>query len=84
MPTPWATGGCSIGLAIFVAVASLAEGVMWPAERRLQAVVTAAGTGSGPAPEASGSATDAATLERSATLALVLLVAAIVVMVAQP
>ncbi len=77
-------GWVLIGLAIFVAVAALAEGVMWPAERRLQTVVTAAGTGSDPAPEAPPVPADAATLERSATLALVLLLAAIVVMIAQP
>jgi hypothetical protein len=79
------------GLVIFVALAFLAEGVLWPAERRLQHAVAAAGT---PAvdldavptpPQPFGTVTaDAARMERAASGALVLLVAATVLMIAQP
>src|SRR5271168_1413310 len=34
-------GWVLVGLALFVSVACLAEGVLWPAERRLQAAVSA-------------------------------------------
>jgi uncharacterized membrane protein len=78
------------GLVLFVALGLLAEGVLWPAERRLQHAVAAAGTPA-PGPEAatspalSGAATtDAARMERAASGALVLLVAATVLMIAQP
>ena len=72
------------GLALFAAIALLGEGVMWPAERRLQAAVTAAGTASGPSDALASMGGDATLLARSATVALVLLLAATVVMVAQP
>jgi hypothetical protein len=74
------------GLALFVALALVAEGVLWPTERRLQHAVTAAGTPAagpgdrGPEPVAA----DAARMERAAVGALVLLVVATVLMVAQP
>ena len=50
----YSDGWVTIGLGVWVAVAFVAEGVLWPAERRLQEVVatresaggTAAGTGS--------------------------------------
>ncbi len=79
-----------IGMVLFVAVALLAEGVLWPAERRLQQAVAAtgtpvAGTLSLPPPVKSGAVTtDAARMERAASGALVLLVAATVLMIAQP
>jgi uncharacterized membrane protein len=76
----WVLGG----LALFVAVAVLAEGVMWPAERRLQRTVAAVGPGLDPTPEAASLRADAVMLERSAILVLVLLAVAVVVMVAQP
>jgi hypothetical protein len=68
------------GLVIFVTIAFLAEGVLWPAERRLQRAVSAAGTAA-----LSGSVTaDAARMERAASGALVLLIGATVLMIAQP
>jgi hypothetical protein len=68
------------GLVLFVAIAFLAEGVLWPAERRLQQAVSAAGTAA-----LSGSVTaDAARMERAASGALVLLIGATVLMIAQP
>jgi uncharacterized membrane protein len=72
------------GLVLFVLLAVVAEVAMWPAERRLQHALTAVGTGSDPAPTAPTLRVDAATLERSAVVVLVLLVAGIVVMIAQP
>jgi hypothetical protein len=79
------------GLVIFVALAVLAEGVLWPAERRLQHAVAAAGTPATgldavpPPPEPLGTIkADAARMERAASGALVLLVAATVLMIAQP
>jgi uncharacterized membrane protein len=75
----WVLGG----LVLFVVLAVVAEVVMWPAERRLQQALAAVGTGSDPAPAPTLQA-DAATLERSATVVLVLLLAGTVVMIAQP
>jgi hypothetical protein len=82
------------GLALFVALALVAEVVLWPAERRLQHAVAAAGTlapriatstGIAPRPESTGAMTaDAARMERAASGALVLLVVATVLMIAQP
>ncbi len=77
-------GWVLVGLALFVAVALLAEGVMWPAERRLQAAVAALETATGTFPEAQSMAGDATLMVRAAGGALVLLVAGMVVMVAQP
>lgn len=83
----WVLGG----LFLFVALAFLAEGVLWPAERRLQLAVAAAGTpAAGPEaatvrPASSEAVTaDAARMERAASGALVLLVVATVLMIAQP
>jgi hypothetical protein len=72
------------GLALFVAVAVLAEGVMWPAERRLQAAVTAAGLADGSLRDTNSMGRDAATMVRAAGAVLALLVVGTVVMVAQP
>ncbi len=76
----WVLGG----LALFVAVALLAEGVMWPAERRLQTAVDSAGTTAGPVPDADSMESDASSMARAAGSALVLLVVAVVIMIAQP
>jgi uncharacterized membrane protein len=76
----WVLGG----LALFVVVALLAEGVMWPAERRLQMAVDSAGTTGGPLPGAGAMEGDATSMARAAGAALVLLVVAVVVMIAQP
>ena len=97
------------GVALFVAMAAVGEGVLWPAERRLQAAVTAMapgadgmtdggtgaagglGGGAGNGATAGTAATvggadigDATAVARSAEVALLLLVAGMVVMVAQP
>lgn len=75
----WVLGG----LVIFVAFALVAEGALWPAERRLQVILAADGSTAAPPPTAS--------CERHATMmvwaagaALVLLLAGLVIMVAQP
>ncbi len=72
------------GLALFAAVALLSEGVLWPAERRLQAAVAVAGPSTAPLPETGSVEGDATLMVRSAGVALVLLTAGMVVMVAQP
>ncbi len=86
----WVLGG----VALFAAVALVAEGVLWPAERRLQSAVAAVTSGPVPAgfagPRADPGADlgamsgDAAVMARAANVALVLLVAGVVLMVAQP
>ncbi|HUE07332.1 MAG TPA: hypothetical protein VMP41_07880 [Acidimicrobiales bacterium] len=80
-----------IGLVLFVAVALLAESVLWPTERRLQHAVAAAGTpAAGPDPvppsldESETVTTDAARMEQAASVVLVLLLVATVLMIAQP
>jgi len=81
----WVLGG----VALFVGVALLGEGVLWPAERRLQRAVTAAGAAD-VAGATQGSVSDAAafrdarTMRRAGGAVLVLLVAGMVLMVAQP
>jgi len=70
------------GIALFVALALVGEGALWPAERRLQAAVAAAGEG--PLADVAASSRDATTMARAATAALVLLAAGTVLMVAQP
>jgi hypothetical protein len=76
----WVLGG----LAIFGAVALLAEGVLWPAEQRLQTGLTARDDSS-PSPSHDASlGHDATAMSRSAATALVLLVAGTILMVAQP
>jgi uncharacterized membrane protein len=79
-----ADGWVLAGLALFVLLAVVAEVFLWPAERRLQHTVAAVGPGSDLAPAAPALQADAATLEHSATVVLLLLVAGIVVMIAQP
>jgi uncharacterized membrane protein len=73
----WVLGG----LALFAGVALVGEGVMWPAERRLQAALTSTDV---PPPIDRSLNRDAAAMTRAATAALVLLVAGTVLMVAQP
>jgi uncharacterized membrane protein len=46
----FADGWVSMGMAVWAAVAIAAESVLWPAERRLQEVVAARGTGDGQDP----------------------------------
>jgi uncharacterized membrane protein len=73
------------GLAIFVTVALLGEGVIWPAERRIAGVLAEPdGTAGDAVDAASVSESDAVALARSARLALALLLVGIVIMIAQP
>jgi uncharacterized membrane protein len=75
-------GWVTAGLAIFVLVVLLAEGALWPAERRLQASLVPYGAGGTPLEPTVRR--DLRTMTRSATAALVLLIAGSVLMVAQP
>ncbi len=72
------------GLALFVAVALLAEGVMWPAERRLQPVLGSLDAQAGAPSGADALARDAASMARAAEGVLALLVIGVVLMIAQP
>jgi uncharacterized membrane protein len=72
----WVMGG----LAIFVVVALLAEGVLWPVERRIQAALAAAD----PAPEAADTGREATLMVRTASAAVVLLLLGTALMIAQP
>jgi hypothetical protein len=74
----WVLGG----LAVFATVALLGEGVLWPAERRLQLALVPGDAAPAEAPVSLDR--DAATMSRSAVAVLVLLVAGTVLMVAQP
>src|ERR1700722_18444363 len=74
----WVMGG----LVIFVVVALLAEGVLYPAERRVQAGLA---SDDGTVPEVVGAAgRDATVMVRAASAALVLLLLGTVLMIAQP
>lgn len=72
----WVLGG----LSIFAALVLVGEGVLWPAEQRLQVALTADAT------ETSGASLqhDATTMARAAVVALVLLFAGTVLMLSQP
>ena len=75
------------GLGIFAVVALLGEGLLWPAERRLQAAVAAvaAGDTATAMPPVTGVMhRDATLMARAAGAALVLLATGMVIMVAQP
>ena len=78
----WVLGG----LALFAGVALVGEGVLWPAEHRLQVAVTV--TAADPAmgaPPATGLVNrDATQMARAAGAALLLLLAGVVIMIAQP
>jgi hypothetical protein len=74
----WVLGG----LAIFAAVALLGEGVLWPAEQRVQVGLPVASAPGGPGGPSLDH--DATVMARAAVVALVLLVAGTVLMVAQP
>ena len=73
----WVTGG----LTIFVGVVLIAEGVLWPAERRLQVSLVAA---SGADAAAESARRDARAMVVAATVILALLVAGSALMVVQP
>ena len=79
----WVLGG----LAIFAALAYVGEGVLWPAEQRLQVALSERDEGGDEA--GGGNAReriehDATVVSRAAATALVLLVAGTILMVAQP
>ena len=74
----WVVGG----LALFGGVALVGEGVLWPAERRLQVALTAADPD--PSTSAESLDGDVVSMSRAAVAALVLLIAGTVLMVAQP
>jgi hypothetical protein len=77
----WVLGG----LAIFAALAFLGEGVLWPAEQRLQIGLSHAGDDRGGGEDAVQTLErEAAIVSRAAVAALVLLVAGTVLMIAQP
>jgi uncharacterized membrane protein len=81
-------GWVASGLAIFVVVVVLAEGVLWPAERRIQGSVSSGSTSTSESEaEPRGAPTvlrDAQLIVWSAAAALVLLLVGTVLMVAQP
>jgi uncharacterized membrane protein len=70
------------GLVLFVAAALVCEGLLWPAERRVQRAV--AEIGGVAASETGAVAGDAGVMTRTALVALAALLAGTVVMVAQP
>jgi len=78
----WVLGG----LALFAGVALLGEGVLWPAERRLQIALIGTDPGSVPSPPLAVASLeqDATAMERAAAGSLVLLVLGTVLMIAQP
>ena len=76
----WVLGG----LVLFGGVAVVGEGVLWPAERRLQVAATATDPATGTLPATGSANRDATVMARAARGALVLLLAGVVVMVAQP
>jgi uncharacterized membrane protein len=83
-----ADGWVMSGLVVFVVVALVGEGVLWPAERRLQVAVAATADGGvvdqGTAAPAPAARHDARLVVWSAVAAIVLLVVGTVLMVAQP
>jgi hypothetical protein len=77
----WVLGG----LAIFAALAFLGEGVLWPAEQRLQIALARTQDDRGEGGDADPVLErDATVVSRAAVSALVLLVAGTVLMIAQP
>jgi Predicted integral membrane protein (DUF2269) len=73
-------GWVTAGLGIFVLMVLVTEGVLWPAERRLQGSLLTLSA----ATPAEDSVRDARAMSRSATVAIVLLLVGSVLMVAQP
>jgi uncharacterized membrane protein len=73
------------GLVLFVALALVCEGVLWPAERRVQGALAVGATdGAAPVARPEPAEADAVVMARSAHVALALLLAATVIMIAQP
>lgn len=75
-------GWVTMGIAIFVVVVFLGEGVVWPAERRLQVALAPADAASPVAPKTMEH--QAKVMALSASASVVLLVIGTVIMVAQP
>jgi hypothetical protein len=73
-------GWVTAGLGIFVLMVLVTEGILWPAERRLQGSLLTLGAGAPP----EESVRDARAMSHSATVAIVLLLAGSVLMVVQP
>jgi hypothetical protein len=78
----WREGWIMGGLAILVAVVLVAEGVLWPAERRLQ--LSLVGLQGGGLPVEEPVLHDLSLMSWSASAAVVLLVAGTVIMLVQP
>ena len=86
----WVLGG----VALFAAMALVAEGMLWPAERRLQDALAAPTGVAGPparaeAPGSGGGGAeaqeaDATAMARAAQVVLLLMVAGVILMIAQP
>ena len=76
----WVLGG----LAIFAGLAIVGEGMLWPAEQRLQVALPEADNGGGGEVTAQTLERDATVLSRAAVASLALLVVGTVLMVAQP
>jgi hypothetical protein len=74
----WVVGG----LVIFVVVALLAEGVLYPAERRVQ--VALGSDESGPVSDGAATGRDATVMVRAGAAAVVLLLLGTALMIAQP
>jgi hypothetical protein len=68
------------GLVLFVAAALVCEGLLWPAERRVQGAMAEMSSGGASGPGLA----DTVVMTRAALVALALLLAGTVVMVAQP
>jgi hypothetical protein len=79
-----ADGWVLAGLVLFAALAVVCEGVLWPAERRVQAALAVGATGDGRVAVPESAAASATAMARSAQVAVVLLLAGTVLMVAQP
>jgi hypothetical protein len=80
-------GWVMAGLAVFVVVALVGEGILWPAERRLQISVGTAPGGGAPADQSVGAGPttrQAQLVLWSAAVSIALLLAGTVLMVAQP
>jgi len=76
----WVLGG----LAVFAALALVGEGMLWPAEQRVQVALSQVDDGGGGDVTVQTLECDATVLSRAAVAALALLVVGTVLMVAQP
>ncbi len=72
------------GLVLFAALALVAEGVLWPAERGVQVALAGGSDAHGTAGPSDAAVAAATSMVRSASVVLALLAAGTVVMIAQP